>query len=425
MTLQTDPILSVFILLFLSILFVGIIFKQIKQPMIVAYIIAGIFIGPYCLNLFPETDTITSLGNVGIIILLFFIGMEVNLKKLVSNWKVALLGTGFQIILSILFVYIISLFLNWDLSRIILLGFAISLSSTAVVMKILKEYKEINSKTGHNVTSILLTQDIAIVPMIITISFMSGNHIEKSQFILQIVGAFLVGALLIYLVKKENIKLPFSIYLRKNHELQVFFSLVICFGFGIITGFFGLSTALGAFIAGIFIRSCKETKWIISNLHSLYVILVALFFISIGMLFNLEFIASNIITILLLVFGVFITNILINAFILRLLNNSLKESLYGGTLLSEIGELSFVLIAVAFNLNIIGIFDYNMTVSIIALTLLLSPLLINITRGILKISSKQEKFKNTYQYKNTFEIKTLLLIIKKTKFKNNYFLKKL
>lgn len=317
--------------------------------------------------------------------------MEVNLKKLLSNWKVALIGTLFQICLSVFFVYLFSLWTNWELKRILFLGFAISLSSTAVVLKILEEYSELGSKTGQNVLSILLVQDIAIVPMLLILSFLGGEKISYTDIIIECIGAVIIILFVIWLIKKENIKLPFSATIKKDHDLQIFWALLLCFGFALITGLFGLSTALGAFIAGIVLGSAKETKWVIQNLHPFYILLVALFFLSVGMLLDLTFILENYVVISTLVVGVFLTNTLINAIILKVLKNSWKESFYGGALLSEIGEFSFVLSAVASSLGIISTFGYNLTISVIALTLLFSPLWIAMFRKILLIHTRKNE----------------------------------
>ncbi|MCA9496970.1 MAG: cation:proton antiporter [Nanoarchaeota archaeon] len=396
MAASIDPILPILITISLAIILISLILKKFKQPLVVAYIIVGLIIGPYGLGILTDIETITSLGNIGVVILLFFIGMEVDLRKLIANWKVAVIGTFFQILLSLIFVYLFSFWLDWELKRIILLGFAISLSSTAVVLKILKEFNELESKTGQNVLSILLVQDIAIVPMFIILSFLGGKKVSYNEIALQIIGAILIISFVIWLFKKETIKLPFSNLIKKDHELQVFWALVLCFGFALITGIFGLSTALGAFIAGIVLGSAKETSWVIENLHSFYIILVALFFVSIGMLIDLHFIYENYIEIIMLVCGVFLTNTIINAIILKVLKSSWKESLYGGALLSEIGEFSFILGAVALNLGIIQLFAYNMTISVIALTLLLSPLWIILFRKILKINIQIKNDNNTH-----------------------------
>jgi monovalent cation:H+ antiporter-2, CPA2 family len=385
MTITIDPILPSVVGLVLIVLLISIVLRIFKQPYIVAYIIAGIIIGPYGLGIISDEVTLSRLGAIGVVLLLFFIGMEISLKKLVLKWRVATIGTFLQILISVAAVWLISTKLGWTLERIILLGFVISLSSTAVVLKILQDRKELSTKIGQNILSILLMQDIALVPMLIIISFVGGEAISKGEIGLQIVGGIAILVLFAWLLKKDTIKLPFGKILKKDHEIQVFSAFTICFGIAMITALTGLSAALGAFIAGIIVSAAKETKWVHDSLHSFYIIFVALFFISIGMLIDVNFLIEHIKVILLLVIAVFLTNTFINALILKFLGDTWKESLYSGALLSQIGEFSFILATVGFQSAIINQFTYQTTIVIIALTLLLSPFWIYLIKSMVKI----------------------------------------
>lgn len=378
-----DPMLPVIVVISLVTILISTLLRNLKQPLIVAYIFVGIIIGPFGLQLFNDTNLIERLGSIGVLLLLFFIGMEVSIRKLVENWKVAVFGTFFQVFFSLLLTYGLSFIFDWDFRTLIFLGFAISLSSTAVTLKLLQEYKEINSKTGQNVLSILLVQDVIIVPMLLVVSILGGESLSVKEISLQAVGSVLLIAFLVYIFRKGEIQFPFAEVLKKDKELQLFWSLILCFGFALITGLFGLSTALGAFVAGILLSTAKETQWVTRNLNSFYILLVALFFISIGMLLNLNFIYENFLEIILLVAGIFITNSFINSMILRSLGSNWKQSLYGGALLAEIGEFSFILAGVAIGVSIIDSYGYNLIISIIALTLLISPFWVYMFRKLI------------------------------------------
>jgi CPA2 family monovalent cation:H+ antiporter-2 len=168
--------------------------------------------------------------------------------------------------------------------------------------------------------------------------------------------------------------MPFGQLLRKDNELQVFSAFMLCFGLAFITGIFNLSAALGAFVAGILISVAKETNWVYERLEPFYVVFVALFFVSIGMLVDLNFLRDNLFLALsLVVISVFI-NTAVNAVIMRFLGENWRNSLYGAALLSQIGEFSFVLAGVGISAAIITEFSYQMTIVVISLTLLLSPL---------------------------------------------------
>lgn len=368
-----DPLLLTFVELSFITLSIGLILRYFKQPSVIAYIIAGVIIGPFGLKVISDGQLISRLGDFGVVLLLFFVGMEIPLKDLISKWKIAIIGTALQIFLSLGFIAILGYFINWSLGRIVLIGFVISLSSTAVVFKILESKNEFKSKMGRDIISILLVQDLAIIPMMIIISSLSGEQIELDVLGLQIVG-FIASLLLIWwLYKKGNFKLPFFEKLKEDSELQVLSSLVICFGIASISGLFHISTALGAFIAGIFLSSAKEVEWVHHNLISFKVIFLALFFISIGLLIDLNFLFENWAIVFSVLFLVFFTNTLINAIIFKISGETWQKSFYGGSILSQVGEFSFILVAVGLSTGIIADFTYKLTILVIALSLLVSP----------------------------------------------------
>lgn len=168
--------------------------------------------------------------------------------------------------------------LNWPTLRSILLGFVISLSSTAVVLNLLKDRSELKTSVGQKVTGVLLMQDLAIVPMLIVLSLLAGENTQSSTVALQVIGGVLILGLTIWMIRRGRITLPFSRRIRQDHELQVFASLVSCLGFGLITGLLELSTALGTFIGGIFINQARETDCVQHSLEPFRIVFVALFF---------------------------------------------------------------------------------------------------------------------------------------------------
>jgi CPA2 family monovalent cation:H+ antiporter-2 len=176
---------------------------------------------------------------------------------------------------------------------------------------------------------------------------------------------------------------PWLKWLKKDRELQLFGALGICFGVALLTGWLGLSTALGAFVAGMFIGVARETQWLHHSLEPFRVIFVALFFVSVGMMVDLQFMMENAGLIALLVVMVLVLNTFINAVILVLLGDPWRETLYVGALLAQIGEFGFVLAAVGINGHIITEYGYQLVISIITVTLLLSPAWILLVRRLL------------------------------------------
>lgn len=378
-----NPNLYSFVLVAMVIITLGVILRYFKQPYIVAYIFAGVLLGDYGFEIITDREMINAMGEIGLILLLFFIGMEINLPDLVKNWKVATIGTLLQIGGSIGLVGLIGWYYSWSTPTIITIGFVISLSSSAVVIKLLQDNEETDSSVGKNVISILLMQDILIVPMLIITRFLGGHIPTYQESILQIIGGIFIIGMIVWIWKKQHIKLPFSERFEKDYELQVFVAIVICFGFAIITAFFGLSAALGAFVGGMVIHAAQSTKWFHDSLHAFRVMFVAIFFVSVGMMIDLNFLLENWKIVSAVILAVYVTNHFVNAVVLHFFGRNWKKSLYGGALLSQLGELSFVLGASVYAAGIISDFAYQLMIVVISLTLLISPFWISISKWLI------------------------------------------
>lgn len=148
--MHLDPIMPYLVGALFGILLLGIFLHRMKLPHVIGYLIGGIIMGPHGLQLITDEPTLSRLGALGVVLLLFFIGMEISPKRLISGWRISLVGTVFQIIFSTFLVWIIGHWLGWSMERIILIGFVISLSSTAIVLKLLQDWNELQSDTGQN-----------------------------------------------------------------------------------------------------------------------------------------------------------------------------------------------------------------------------------------------------------------------------------
>ncbi len=370
----------------------GMILKRFKQPHVIAYLLVGVILGPSGLAVIADKDWVGQLGSIGVVLLLFFVGMEVSPKRLAANWKLPVIGTLLQIMVSVLFVAIMGYFLDWPFPRIVLLGFVISLSSTAVVIKLLQDWKELDTRIGQDVLGILLIQDLAIVPMMISIGLLGGAEFSPTVLILQLVGGSAIIALAIWVSVKDRIILSWLKKIADDKEMQLFAALGICFGMSFLTGVLQLSTALGAFVSGIVVSSARETEWVYKSLDSLRVIFIALFFLSIGMLIDLSFVQKNIVEVGLLVIAVMVSNTMINAIIIYLFAKEWRPSFYAGAMLSQVGEFSFVLAAIGLNTGIINDYGYQTTIAVIALSLFLSPIFIMVTKHIVSNTLKQDTY---------------------------------
>ncbi len=371
--MHLDPFLPRLVAAAFVLLLLGLAFSRLRQPLTVTYLLAGVALGPDGLGIFTDKLVLSRVGDFGVLLLLFFVGMEVSLRRLLASWRVSVVGTFVQILASVGCVLVLGYFKQWEWSRIILIGFAISLSSTAVVISLLKDRRAIESDAGRDALGILLVQDLALIPMLIVLGFLGGRTPMPRELALQGLGVGAIILLLAVLSRRKVVSLPLGRLLRKDHELQVFGALILCFGLATLTGIFGLSTAVGAFVAGITVGAARETDWVHRSLEPFRVVLVALFFVSVGMLIDIDFLMAVWPTMSVLVLAVFATNWVINAGILRALGRSWRHSLLVAALLAQMGEFSFVLAAVGRHNGIIEEFAYQVTVGLIAITLLLSP----------------------------------------------------
>ena len=158
-------------------------------------------------------------------------------------------------------------------------------------------------------------------------------------------------ALAYYIISNKHIKLPWAHWIKADHELQVFAAFVACFGLALVSSLFNLSTALGAFLGGMLIGRAKETKWVQHSLEPFRVVFVAIFFVSLALMVDINFIRVHLLTILIVVLAILLSNLFINAIILKLLKQTWRESLYAGSVLSPIGEFSFILAAIGYQIN--------------------------------------------------------------------------
>lgn len=383
--MQVDPVLIGVVAVALAVFIVAFILRIFKQPHVIGYILVGIALGWF--GWFKSTATVEQFANLGIILLLFFIGMHISLPKLICRWRIAVLGTLGQITLIVLAFAVIGHFFNWSAERVILFGFVASLSSTAVVLKILNDWGEMDTKVGQNVLSILLVQDLAIIPMMIFLELYRGGTGDLTTLILPIIGSIALIGIVVWVVRQGGISLPFLKRLREDHDMQIFLALILCFGMALLTGMVGLSPALGAFVGGFIIKQMKEASWVQDSLESLHTIFVALFFIYVGMLIDISFLRENWLVVLSLTGFILLLNTALNATVLRFLGDTWKESIYAGGLLSQIGEFSFLLVGIGFARNFISEPGYQLSIAVIAIGLLLSPFWIQMIKRILKIDS--------------------------------------
>lgn len=377
-----DPILLQFTGALLVILATALLSRVLRQPHVVGYIVAGVLLGPSGFDFFKEYALVSRMGEIGVVLLLFFVGMETTPRQLAAGWRITVLGTSVQIAASVGLMLAVGTWLDWPIGRSVLMGFVISLSSTAVVLNYLRQTRRAKTKLGRDALGVLLAQDLALIPMLLVIGVLAGHDADGDVLALQGIGGVLAVALLVWMTTGRVVRLPLARVLRRDRELQVFLAFGLCLGFALLFGFFQLSSALGAFLAGMLVGAARETNWVHHRLEPFRVMFVALFFVSLGLLVDVPFMIANLWLVGGVTLAVFLVNTAINSLIFRLLGEPWPYSIFAGAHLAQVGEFSFVLAAAGAAQALIPDFTHKLVIAVIALTLVLSPAWITLVASL-------------------------------------------
>lgn len=405
-----NDLLKSIVIMLLTILLLGLLLKKLNQPYFVAYIIGGILLRPYLLKIFSNTDTITVIGELGLLVQMFFIGTKMEIQTLAKSIEKPIVGVLVQLFLSFIFILILGLYQKWSWQEILLFSFIISLSSSAIILEYLEKNNEIKTPLGTLTSGILILQDFMLVPMLLTINFIGQKALTIDQIIPLALSTIAITIFLKAIFSKKVINLHFPEKLKDDHEAQVFIGLLLCFGFGWLTQMLHLSAAIGAIIGGILISKSNSMQWLEVRLIPFRVFFLSLFFLSIGLQINVDFLIHHLGLIFLIVAIILFVNSAINAFVFRLFKESWRNSVYAGALLSQIGEFSLVLCLVAKTQNLVNEFWYQLTLSIISATMLMTAIWINIIRTFIYKQSSHlrnvgdfiyRKLKKSKRYGNT------------------------
>lgn len=370
-------VLSIVVLLLILLL------RKLKQPYFIAYILSGLVLGPAVLNVIHEPNVVSELGEIGIVFLMFTIGTDIDLHSLSKNFYKPLLIVVVQLALSFICMYFIGQKAGWSFSTIMLTTFIMSLSSSAIVFQYLMRTGEAKRQLGIITTGVLLLQDILVVPMILTLNFLSDSNASALDITKVCIGSMLILLFLQAAIKKKLFSLPMSREIIADHDLQVFIGFCICFGMAWFSAWFGLSPAFGAFAAGITISQDKATRWLEKSMIPFRVFFMVFFFLAIGLQLDIDFFTMNAMTIILVTISVLLINSLINTILFKCTGNNWRDSLYAGALLSQIGEFSFVLVTVAASLGLVGNYTYQMTLSVITCTMLFTSIWLTIIQKLI------------------------------------------
>jgi len=364
----------------------GLGLERLRQPAIVGYIVAGVMLGPDGFALVGNREQIDVLAELGVLMLLFVVGMELSLRVFRRLWRLAVLATLFQIGASTAVMLLLSTVLGWPFALALVLGFVVALSSTAVAIKVLENTGELKTRTGRLTVGVLIAQDLAVVPMLLTIGALAEASLDWLT-VIKIVGSVGFLAWLIWFLSRgPRIHLPFVRVVAGNAALTPLATLAFCFGAAAISGLIGMTAAYGAFLAGLVIGNSHQRHAMAANARPIESILMMVFFLSIGLLIDLAYIWDNLGTVVLLFFLAAGFKTALNVGVLRALGQTWLHAFLAGVMLAQIGEFSFLLALTGVQSGLITPEDGRLVVSVTVLSLALSPLWVVTARRLRQLA---------------------------------------
>ncbi|ADD69223.1 sodium/hydrogen exchanger [Denitrovibrio acetiphilus DSM 12809] len=349
--------------------------SKLKVPEILGYLITGVLLGPNGFSVIHALHEVEMMAEIGVVLLLFAVGLEFSLSHLLALKKPALLGGGFQVTVTALVtggvVYIMS---HGNLSLAIITGMIVSLSSTAIVLKVLAGRGEMDSPHGRLSTAVLIFQDIAVIPMMLLIPVMAGTG-DNVYIDLGVTGAkavFIVAAIFIG-ARTLVPKVLYYVAASKNRELFLLVVVLIGLGTASLTYKAGLSLALGAFLAGIMVSESGYGQQALSSVIPFKDIFTGFFFVSIGMLIDFQIYADHPVLILSTAVLILFGKSVISALSILILKYPLKTAVVTGLALGQVGEFSFIMAKTGVSAGVLDSQHYKFAVAVIVLTMAAAP----------------------------------------------------
>lgn len=372
-------ILKDVVIIFALSTFVNFIFTKIKIPTLVGYLLTGIVAGPFLLGIIQSQHEIELMAELGVVILLFTIGMEFSLKHLLKIRKIVFLGGFIQVSITTLVTMVLARGYNMDWKGALFIGFLIALSSTAVVLKILQDRSEVTSNYGRTVVGILIFQDIVLVPLLLFTPFLNGDTAELGSELFALAIKTVLIVAFVYTGNKWFMpKILHWIAMTKNQELFLMSILLICLSIALLTSQLGITLAFGAFLAGLMISESEYSDNAFGNLIPFRDTFTSFFFVSIGMLLDLGFVYENIGIVLLTVVLVVGIKFSVGGFVAFLMGHTFRGTILVGIAISQVGEFSFILAKLGVSYQILSNYYYQLFLAVAIITMSVSPLLIQL-----------------------------------------------
>ncbi|MEK6691371.1 MAG: monovalent cation:proton antiporter-2 (CPA2) family protein [Nitrospirota bacterium] len=355
---------------------------RLKIPSIVGFLVAGAIIGPHGIGIVKDTHSVELLAEIGVILLLFIIGIEFSMAKLLRMRKTVIGGGGIQVLFTISLSAIAFYFVTGNINRSVFFGFLVALSSTAIVFKLLAEKGETDSPHGRIMVGIIIFQDLCVVPLMLLTPALSGEGIDIMEVAIKMGKAALIIAVVLLSARWLVPRLLHQVVHTKSRELFITTIILLCLGIALLTSRFGLSLALGAFLAGLIVSESEYAHQATADIMPFKDSFIGLFFVSVGMLMDIGYVSDNLFKIGLAVVLIFGLKVITGMFSALMIGSPLRTSIHTGLGLAQIGEFSFVLAIAGKALSIITEEFYQIFLSSSVLTMMITPFVLNVAPSI-------------------------------------------
>jgi len=407
---QSQYLLDVLIFLAAMVIIVP-VFQRVKLSPILGYLAAGMLIGPYGFELIGDTKAAKTLAHFGVVFLLFMIGLELSFRRLRALGS-SVFGLGsLQVLISGLVIGLIAYVLGLGVYTAIIIGGGLALSSTAFVLQLLEERSERATRFGLTTFSILLLQDLAVVPLLIFVTLVGAP--ESS--LLEALGLATIkggGALLSVIIFGRFLLRPLYRWIASTRSMELFVSttLLMVLGMAWVMSIAGLSMELGALLAGLLLAETEYKHQIKADIKPFRGILLGLFFMTIGMFIDIGFIANNVGLIAIIVMSLMLGKSLIITLLCRVFGTPISTSVRTGLALSQGGEFGFVIFGAALTLGLLPQNISQILMAVIALSMILTPGMFYIGKRLSSTLKKRLKSRQGEQGIDIEDMKQHVLI---------------
>jgi CPA2 family monovalent cation:H+ antiporter-2 len=358
--------------------------RRLALPSIIGFLAAGIIAGPHALALVRSTHQVEQLAEIGVVLLLFTIGIEFSLKELMRIRQMVFLGGGLQVAVTILATALVAMFTGLSTEQAVFYGFLAALSSTAIIMKLLADAGDMDTPQGKTVLGVLIFQDLSVVPLMLLVPLLGGGGLHPATLTLTLTLAK-AAAVVVTAHYGARYLIPWLLrHVVRARSRELFILSVIFIGFGTawLTAEAGLSLALGAFIAGLAISESEYSQQVLGDIMPFRDAFMSIFFLSVGMLLDPAIMLRQPLAVVMVVAAILLIKVCVSTTALRVIGLPLRIAILSGLALAQIGEFSFVLAQSGLQLGLLPADSYQLFLAASVATMALTPLLIRLAPSL-------------------------------------------